>query len=171
MATLAAGTAIEIETTSALSTSANKAGEPIAATLAAPIRDGDWVIAAKGAHVSGVIVASDPGGRGTGVASMSIALTKLTLADGRSIDVATAPYQVTSKSTAKKDVAKVGVATGAGAIIGGIAGGGKGAAIGAAIGGGGGTAAVLSKRGDPAVIPASTVVTFTLTEPVTVKKK
>ncbi|HEX6719140.1 MAG TPA: hypothetical protein VF088_18695, partial [Pyrinomonadaceae bacterium] len=47
----------------------------------------------------------------------------------------------------KDDVAKIGAASGVGAIIGAIAGGGKGAAIGAIIGGGAGTAGVMTQRG------------------------
>jgi hypothetical protein len=106
-----------------------------------------------------------------GVASMSIKLTSLTLADGRTVEIVTSAHAVKAKSAAKKDVAKVGVATGAGAIIGGIAGGGKGAAIGAGVGAGAGTGAVLATRGDPAVIPAAAVVKFKLTEPITVTKR
>ena len=47
----------------------------------------------------------------------------------------------------KDDAAKVGAASGIGAIIRAIAGGGKGAAIGAIIGGGAGGAAVMTQRG------------------------
>jgi hypothetical protein len=54
---------------------------------------------------------------------------------------------VSGKSTTKDDVAKVGAATGIGAIIGAIAGGGKGAAIGAAVGAGIGTGGVMTARG------------------------
>jgi len=54
---------------------------------------------------------------------------------------------VRGNDSSKDDVAKVGAATGIGAIIGAIAGGGKGAAIGAVIGGGVGTAGVMSQRG------------------------
>ena len=54
---------------------------------------------------------------------------------------------VRGRDSSKDDVAKVGAATGIGAIIGAIAGGGKGAAIGAAIGGGVGSAGVMSQRG------------------------
>jgi len=54
---------------------------------------------------------------------------------------------VKGPSSTKDDVAKVGAATGVGAIIGAIAGGGKGAAIGAIIGGGAGTAGVMTQRG------------------------
>jgi hypothetical protein len=169
--TLEAGTPIEMKVTSSLSTKTNKAGEPIAGTLVQPIVDGDWVIAPKGATVSGVITASDPGGRVEGVASMAITIKRLTLADGEAVDVATSTYGVQAASAKKKDVTKVAVGTGAGAIIGAIAGGGKGAAIGAGVGAGAGTATVLATRGDPAVIPAGTVVGFKLTAPITVTKK
>jgi len=54
---------------------------------------------------------------------------------------------VKGQDSTKDDAAKVGAASGIGAIIGAIAGGGKGAAIGAIIGGGAGTAGVMSQRG------------------------
>jgi hypothetical protein len=54
---------------------------------------------------------------------------------------------VKGRDTTKDDAAKVGAASGVGAIIGAIAGGGKGAAIGAIIGGGAGTAGVMTQRG------------------------
>lgn len=169
--TLAAGTTIQVETTSTISTKTNKTGEIIAATLANPIVDADWVIAAKGAPVSGVIVSADEGGRVKGRASLVLKVTALTLADGQTVNVATSSHTVTAKSSTKKDVGKVGIAAGAGTIVGAIAGGGKGAAIGAAVGGGAGTAAVLSTHGNAAVIEAGTAVNFTLTQPITVTRK
>jgi hypothetical protein len=54
---------------------------------------------------------------------------------------------VRGQDSRKDDAAKVGAASGIGAIIGAIAGGGKGAAIGAVIGGGAGTAGVMTQRG------------------------
>jgi hypothetical protein len=54
---------------------------------------------------------------------------------------------VQGKDSTKGDVAKVGAATGVGAIIGAIFGGGTGAAVGATIGAGVGTAGVLRERG------------------------
>jgi hypothetical protein len=54
---------------------------------------------------------------------------------------------VRGRSTTKDDVAKVGAATGIGALIGAIAGGGKGAAIGAAVGAGVGAGGVVTARG------------------------
>jgi hypothetical protein len=54
---------------------------------------------------------------------------------------------VRGQDSTKDDAAKIGAASGVGAIIGAIAGGGKGAAIGAIIGGGAGTAGTMTQRG------------------------
>jgi hypothetical protein len=62
----------------------------------------------------------------------------------------------------------VGIGAGVGAAIGAIAGGGKGAAIGAGAGGAAGTGTVLATRGDPAVLPSESLITFKLQAPVTV---
>jgi hypothetical protein len=169
--TLASGRGISVFTTSTLSTKSNKTGEPFTATLASPIVDGDWVVAHKGAAVAGVIVNSDPGGRIKGVASLAVKLNRLTLADGRTIPIATSAYVTQAKTTKKKDARKIGIGAGAGALIGALAGGGKGAAIGAGVGGGAGTAALLATRGDPAVIPGESQVSFRLATPVKIIKR
>ncbi len=169
--TLRAGAPISVYTARELSTKTAKDGDRFTASLARPIVDGDWVIAKRGATVEGVVVNSDPGGRIKGRASMTIKLSRLQLADGRMVDLSTSSYTKEAKSTKKKDAAKIGVGAGLGAAIGAIAGGGKGAAIGAAAGGGAGTGLVLATRGDPAVIPSESLLTFRLQSPVTVAKR
>jgi hypothetical protein len=169
--TIAAGTPITIYTNKTLSTKTDKDGERFVASLARPIVDDDWVIAKKGALVEGVIVNSDPGGRVKGRASMTIRLSSLQLADGRTIDISTNSYTKVARGTKKKDAMKIGIGAGVGAAIGAIAGGGKGAAIGAGVGGGAGTGYVLATRGDPAVIPGESQLTFKLTAPITVTKR
>ena len=62
------------------------------------------------------------------------------------------------RSTKKKDATKIGIGTGAGAIIGGIVGGGKGAAIGAGVGAAGGTGVVMATRGEEVRLAAGTPV-------------
>jgi hypothetical protein len=169
--TMKAGTVISIFTASDLSTKTAKGGERFTASLGRAITDGDWVIAKKGAPVEGVVVSSDPGGRVKGVASIAVRLESITLADGRRVDISTSSYTQQAKSSKKKDAAKIGIGAGIGAAIGAIAGGGKGAAIGAGVGGAGGTGMVLATRGDPAVIPSESQLTFRLTAPVTVTKR
>lgn len=166
--TLEPGTALHVRTTNALSTASVKTGEAFAATLEEPIVDGTWVIATKGSTVRGVIANADPGGKVKGVASLSVRLTQIQTADGQNIDISTNTRGVQAKSSQKKDATKVGIASGVGAAIGAIVGGGKGAAIGA--GAGAGTAAVVTTRGDAAVIGSESVLTFELTEPVRIQK-
>lgn len=158
-------------TTSTISTNAQKSGEAFNAVLAKSIVQDDWVIAKQGARVEGVVVDSDPGGKVKGVASMTLALRRLTLADGRTIDLDTDTYIQEAKTSKGKDAKKVGIGAGIGAAIGAIAGGGKGAAIGAAVGGGGGAAASLATRGDPAEVPSETELRFTLNQSITIVER
>jgi hypothetical protein len=169
--TLRAGRTLRVWTTSTLSTKSNKTGETFSATLAEPIEHDGWVIAEKGAHVRGVILESDPGGRVKGTASLAVTINRLTLADGRTVTLAVDAVGQAAKSTKGKDAKKIGIATGVGAAIGAIAGGGSGAAIGAGIGGGAGAAHTMATRGAAAVIPAETELTFVLSEPITVKAR
>jgi hypothetical protein len=160
-----------VYTTSALSTAVNKTGEPFTATLAEPIADGNWTIAERGALVEGVVAESDPGGRTKGVASLTIAINQLTLADGRTISLSANPVTTRANTSKGKDAKKIGIGAGLGAAIGAVAGGGSGAAVGAAVGGGAGTAAALATRGDPATVPSESLVTFVLTSAVTITKQ
>jgi len=169
--TLAEGTVLTVRTLSTLSTDSQAAGNTFKATLAEPIVEGDWVVAKKGAEVEGIVVAATKGGRVKGTAQLEVAVTGFTLSDGQRIRVETSMAAAAAKSEKKKDIGKVAVTTGAGAIIGGIAGGGSGAAIGAAIGGAGGTAVVMGTRGGPAVIAAGSEVRFTVKAPVEITEK
>jgi hypothetical protein len=160
-----------VRTTNTLSTKLVKTGERFLATLEDPLVSGDWVIAPKGATVEGRIVESDPGGRVKGLASLAVTLESVTTADGQRVEIQTSQVSVEAKSSVKKDAVKTGIASGIGAAIGGIAGGGKGAAIGAGVGAGAGVAGTLATRGDPAEIPAETVLRFQLAAPVTVTER
>ena len=165
---LPAGTALTVRTTNSLSTKSVQTGETFTTSLEEPIVDGSRVIAEKGATVYGKVVNADAGGRVKGVASLTVRLTEMQTADGDRVAINTDTYGVAAKTTKKKDAVKVGIASGVGAAIGAIAGGGDGAAKGAGIGAGAGGGAVLATRGDPAVIPSETVITFSLSEPVTI---
>ncbi len=170
-ATLAAGTPISVRTTTSISSKTEQSGNTFTATLESPITHGDWLIAKKGATVTGRIVESDAGGRVKGKATITLQLTSLSTADGQRIPLSTSAVTHEAKGSVKKDAAKVGIGAGIGAAIGAIAGGGKGAAIGAGVGGAGGTAVVLGTKGDAAVIPPETVLNFELRGPVTVTEK
>ena len=164
-ALFAAGTPITVVTSSTLSTKTNQTGEPFQASLNDDLVDGGWVVAKKGASVTGVISNSDPGGRVKGVASITLQLKKLILADGRELSISTNAFSAEAKSSKKKDAARIGIGAGVGAAVGAIAGGGKGAAIGAGVGGAAGTGATLATRGEPATVSSETPIRFELTAP------
>lgn len=160
------GTAIQVRLIPTLSSSNQKSGEPFEATLAEPLVAGGRTIAPRGAAVTGRVVEADPGGRVKGVAHISVQLTSLTLEGGRQLPVVTNTLTQEAKTTKAKDATKVGIGAGVGAAIGALAGGGKGAAIGAAAGGAAGTGVVMATRGEAAVLPSETILTFTLQAPV-----
>jgi chemotaxis protein histidine kinase CheA len=165
---LTAGTPINVITSSEISTKADKTGDVFSVVLNEDITSGNTVIARRGSAVKGVITESDPGGRVKGVATISLTLTTITLADGSEVLVKTGGYEKEAPSSVGKDVAKTGIGAGIGAAIGAIAGGAKGAAIGAGIGGAAGAGTALATRGDPAVIAPETPITFNLSAPVSI---
>jgi hypothetical protein len=166
--TLEAGTPVVVRTTTALSTDSNAAGERFTATLAQPLVAGNVVVAPKGAEVEGQIAAADKGGRVKGRASIAVRLLSVTTSNGERLPIATNTVSRIAPATKKKDAMKVGIGAGIGSIIGAIAGGGKGAAIGAGVGGAAGGGAVLATRGDPAKVPAESVLSFRLTAPASI---
>lgn len=168
--TVPAGTPIVIRTMTALSTKDAKSGDPFHATLAEPLVVEGVTIAPRGADVEGVVVESDPGGRVKGVAQIAVTLKRLRTAAGE-VEIQTGSYAAEAKSSVGRDVRRGAVMTGVGAAIGAIAGGGRGAATGAAVGAGAGTATAMATRGEPATIPAETVLTFQLKAPFTVTLK
>lgn len=168
--TIPAGKIITVRTTRTLTTKSAQPGEQFDATLIDAIVDDGFTIAERGATVTGEIVDASRGGRVKGRAELSLALTSLTLANGRTVPVQTTFSSQAASSSKKTDAAKIGIGAGIGAAIGAIAGGGKGAAIGAAIGGGGGTALVLGTRGSAATVPAESVLSFELRAPVNVTR-
>ena len=166
--TLAAGTALKVRTTTPISTQSHNVGDPFDASLEEPLTQGDLVIAPRGATVQGKVLESDPGGRVSGVAHITVALDSIVTGEGQTVSLATDPIRIEAQRSRGEDAAKVGIATGIGAAIGAIAGGGRGAGIGAATGAGAGTGVVLATRGDAAEIASESVLDFQLTLPVTI---
>jgi hypothetical protein len=167
--TLAAGSPVRIRTTSTMSSKDLSAGDTFYASLAEPLQVNGRVIAERGARVTGRVVESDAGGRVKGKAILQVAITNVELVNGESANVSVGAFEQQAEAGTKRDAAKVAIGSGIGAAIGAIAGGGKGAAIGAGVGAGAGTGAVLATRGEAAVIPAESMLTFTTNGPVSVE--
>ena len=169
--TVAAGTMIAVRLGETLSTKNNQPGDTFFATLSQPLVVDGLVIAERGARAEGRIVEVERAGKVKGLSHLTVELTKLTTSDGQHVRVRTASFNQQGKSSRKTDAAKVGIGAALGAAIGAIAGGGKGAGIGAGVGGAAGAGDVLLTRGDDAVIPVETGLSFRLQEPVTVTER
>lgn len=169
--TLAAGTSIPVRVGETMSSEQSANGDSWTGTLSEPLVADGLVIAERGARVDGTVVNVKRAGRVKGVASLSIALNRITTADGQVVDVHTSSFAVAGKDETKKDAAKVAIASGVGAAIGAIAGKGKGAAIGAGTGAAAGTGVVLATRGGAAVISNEALVNFRLSDSVTITEK
>jgi hypothetical protein len=147
-----------------LSTNRNLPGDSFEATLEKPLTVDGWLVAPKGSRVEGRVLESKKAGRVKGVAELSFDLVRLTTADGKNVDIATAPFGEAGEKSRNEDLKKIGWGAGIGAVIGAIAWGGKGAAIGAGAGAGAGAGTVLATRGETVVVPTETRLTFRLTE-------
>lgn len=167
-ATIAAGTMVPVRIEESLSSEKNQAGDTWTGTLSEPLVVNGFVVAERGSSVSGRVNSVKRAGRVKGDASLSVSLTSMEIAGGQRVNVQTGTYTAVGKDTTKRDMAKVGIASGVGAAIGAIVGKGKGAAIGAGSGAAAGTGVVLATRGGAAQIASEALVRFRITDPVVV---
>lgn len=128
--------------------------------------DGETVIP-EGSRVDGRVTYVQPSGKVKGRAGVTVRFHSLTVGSS-SYDIVAEPLRRQAEGTRARDARNIGLGAGAGAVIGGIIGGRKGAGIGAAVGGAGGTGVVLATKGAEVRLPAGTVVTTRLADPLVV---
>ena len=149
-------TILALELLTPVSTDASQRGDRIQAKVIEPVEFAGYVVEGRVAQVKRP-------GKVKGVAELQLAFDQIRSTDNRTSTLHAELIEITpmgsqdttidteggvkGQDSTKDDAAKVGAASGIGAIIGVIAGGGKGAAIGAIIGGGVGTAGVMTQRG------------------------
>jgi hypothetical protein len=165
--TIPAGTVIPVRNTRELSTKTLSDGSVFDCVLERALVVDGTTLAPSGAHVTGVVVSSDKGGRVKGVASLAVTIRTIAGVQSHSIHVRADTYGAQADTSKGKDAARTGVLAGAGAVVGAIAGGGKGAAIGLGAGAATGVGVNAATRGKAAVIPAETLMEFHLSSPVT----
>jgi hypothetical protein len=157
-ATIPAGTRVSVRINSELKSGTQQVGDTFDGVLENAVVVNGRTVAPRGSSVHGRVTSSKDSGRLHAPGYIAIRLT-----DINGIPVTTSAVGRQGKSHTKSNVTKIGGGTAAGALIGGLAGGGKGALIGAGAGAAAGTgvAAVTGKQ--QAVIPAETMLSFTVT--------
>lgn len=165
--TVPSGTTLSVRLSEGLNSETATQGQSFHATLDTPIAvDGDVAIPA-GYDVQGHVVSVKSAGKFAGKSELVLQLDRIS-AGGKNYDIQTNPYTKSGSSRGVNTAEKVGAGAGIGAIIGAIAGGGKGAAIGAAAGGGLGGGVQAVTKGQQIKLPAETVLSFQLSNSVTV---
>jgi hypothetical protein len=120
-----------------------------------------------GSRVLGSVTQVERGGKLKERARLGVRFHTLVLADGAQIPIRTESIFREGESPGGESARKIGGAAIGGAILGALIGGGKGAAIGGATGAAGGTAVVMAGDRNAATLPAGTVLSVRLSEPVT----
>ncbi len=160
---VAAGTPLVVRMQQTVSAKSSNVGDTFTGTLAQSVVVHGVKVIRAGAPVTGTVVAAKGQGRFKGAGDLGVAITRV-----GTYSVTTTSYEATSKGKGKRTAGFVGGGAGGGALIGGLAGGGKGALIGGLLGAGAGTAGAAFTGNKDISIPAESVVTFNLSQPITV---
>jgi hypothetical protein len=176
--TLPTGTALKMKLETTLATFSNKAGDPFQARVTEAVVVGGKTVIPVGTTVQGRVTKTSEPRRVAGKPTIAIFPESLvmpngdrfmlsaTLVDtnrGRGTDVNT-EGQFKGSGHDGKDLTEIGMGTGGGMLIGGLAGGGKGLLIGGAIGAGATVTHWLSKHRS-AMLPAGTELWMELSRP------
>jgi hypothetical protein len=164
---LPAGTVLQVRLAQALDTKTNRSGDKFAATVSSPVSFEGRVIIPQGSTASGHINTSQSSGRLKGRAVMGLSLDSFDL-NGRTYNIETTHVARAGNNHKKRNIGFIAGGTGLGAALGAIAGGPKGALIGAGAGAAAGTAGAALTGKKNVHVPAESLLSFSLTSPVTV---
>jgi len=163
--TVPAGTPVVVRLQQTVSAKKNNVGDSFSGVLAQSVVVHGVSVIRAGAPVTGVVTAAKGQGRFKGAGDLAIAIKRV-----GEYEVSTTSYEATAKGKGKRSAGFIGGGGGGGALIGGLAGGGKGALIGGLLGAGAGTAGAALTGNKDITVPAESVVTFKLAEPITVTR-
>jgi hypothetical protein len=166
--TLPEGTPIRVTVDETIASNQARSGDSFEASLAEPVVLDGKTVFPKGAKASGRVIEARESGRLQTPALLRIALRSVVV-NGKTYDIETSSVSRAGSSHEKRNIEMIGGGAGVGALIGGIAGGGKGALIGAGAGAGAGTATAAVTGKKDITIPAETLLTFKLTQPLRVE--
>jgi hypothetical protein len=168
VATLPAGTQIEVRLIDAVDSKKDSVGQTYRASLARAVTIGTQIMAPIGSDVTLTLIDRSLSGRITGKTSLELAMKNIKVAE-ETYEVAASSVSRSSGSRTTKSAEVVGGTAALGTLLGAIAGGGKGAAIGALSGGAVGTTAQVVTSGERVRVPSETRLLFTLSNPITLK--
>jgi hypothetical protein len=167
---LPAGTTIRVRLDQDLGSKISQPGDSFTATVSDDVTVNGRTAIARGARADGTVIDAKPLGKFKGGAELVVKLERVSTAYG-SFPVSTSSVQRAESGKGKRTAIFAGGGAGVGALIGGLAGGAHGAAIGALAGGGAGTAGGAMTGNKQIVLPAETLLTFRLEQPVHIQPR
>jgi hypothetical protein len=160
------GTQLVIRTNQNIQTT--QAGQTFDAEVARDIQnESGKILVPKGSRAELVVMDATSGGA-VGTAKLELGIQSITI-EGKKYNVASDVSQQRGREglgTNQRTAEMVGGGALLGTLIGAVAGGGSGAAIGAAVGAAGGAATQVLTRGNEVRVPAETLLTFQLQQPI-----
>jgi hypothetical protein len=151
----------------AIDTNRTQPGDSFVASLSAPVTIDEKTVLPKGTVVRGSVKHALSSGRLKGRAVVALTLDRMEW-NGAEVPLNTNSVTFSSADHKKRNLAWIGGGSGAGALVGALLGGGKGAVLGAAAGGGAGVAGAAATGKRQVRIPAESVLTFRLEQPLAI---
>lgn len=168
---LAAGSQVSVRTNQAIDSGTAAEGQTFDAQVTRDVTDADGVVVIpRGSQAWIVIKSASKGGHFRGASDLVLDMQSLSIS-GRQYAIETAEITQKGKSGVganRRTAEYTGGGAALGAIIGAIAGGGKGAALGAGAGAGAGVLTQVLTKGGAIKVPAESVLTFQLDQPLQV---
>jgi hypothetical protein len=163
---LAAGTEISVQLGERLSSKTARLEDPVTASVFRPVRAEGALALPAGTRVRGVVVDVEAAQRPSKGGRLEILFDRIDV-DGERVDFRGRVTSIDQGSDTGKTAGKAGLGAVIGGVLGGILGGGKGAVVGVIVGG---TGAVVGTKGDEVELPAGTVLTVRLEEPLRIDR-
>lgn len=171
--TIPAGTELQVRTNEAIQSESAAEGRIYTANVERDVLDNSGqIVVPRGASAQLVVKEMKPGGA-TSSPELALDLQSITM-NGSTYYVSTEDLQRSGREgigANKRTATMVGGAAVLGTLLGAIAGGGKGAAIGAIAGAAAGAGAQVLTRGKTVSVPAETVLTFRLDQPINLQTR
>jgi len=162
--TIPAGSDVSVRTIDSVDSERDRRGQTYRASIDQPVIVNGQTVIPRGADAVVMLSDSQQSGKIEGKAVLTLELRSITI-NGRTYDSTSSTVSRESGSRGSRSAKVIGGTAALGAIIGAIAGGGRGAAIGAGSGAAVGTAAQVITSGQKVKVPAETLLTFTLQNP------
>jgi hypothetical protein len=164
---LSAGTEVSVQLAERLTSKTARVEDPVTASIFRPVRAEGVLALPAGTRVRGVVVDVDPAQRPSKGGRLELVFDRIDL-DGERVDFRGRVTSIDQGSDTGKTAGKAGLGAVIGGVLGGILGGGRGAVVGVIVGG---TGAVVGTKGEEVELPAGTVLTVRLEEPLRIDRR